>query len=87
LKSSARFTASAGKLSHVTDGPYEPEEVEDWWSAVDALWGSVVGNDQADLRIAGEAIAVLWSGYGYQDALPTQPSLSLPVLRCVRVGL
>ncbi|GGK41767.1 hypothetical protein GCM10010124_38220 [Pilimelia terevasa] len=45
-----------------------PEEAIDNWISAVANLHDYATRDPADARAADEAVAMLWSGYGYQDA-------------------
>ena len=46
------------------------EEIDGWFDAVDGIWGSAE-DEPGDMRLAGEAMANVWSGSGYQPS-PTE---------------
>lgn len=46
------------------------DEIDDWVRAIGHLHDSVA-RDPGDARAAAEAVANLWSGYGYQNAPPS----------------
>ena len=46
---------------------YSEKDVDGWIDAINNLHDYTT-RDPGDARAAGEAVANLWSGYGYQDA-------------------
>jgi hypothetical protein len=51
----------------MTDEPIPAGEVEDWAVHIAALNHNVIRDPQDDTA-AGRAVAMLWSGYGWQSA-------------------
>jgi hypothetical protein len=56
-------------------------EVDYWVDAIARLWGSY--GDATDAGIAGDATAMLWSGYGFQGA--PYPVLEM-MTRAIEIG-
>lgn len=55
------------------------DTIDDWANAISTLYHGLRA-DLSDERIAREAVASLWSGFGYQDAPPEVTQMFLHAL-------